>query len=496
MRNFSLSAAARCLFFGVVAPLAASLAGAADFEFYGRSGDAIELNFGALPGTPTGASYSTLTLGGSFTGHTTLTSTDLQQGAFASDGRLWVFADPARNTAPLGDTDPASRGFQGRLEGSLNVNGVPMTFAVNVVPGHTGAGTGSVQQAGESDSSAPNRLNVAQQQHRLRYLGFRQNAFQLLPTVDGLFGTNTDAAVRTFQAAFISGTSVNATQNSVDGIVGPNTAGWLNAANAPTWDELVDPDPQSYPPAFSVSSMIGDFDILPSFDPGGGGRTGLTPQIERFGTSWSIELFTQGSALAKSRTGITQLMNGMSTLDGYDSSAFHSTHRAGMDIDIHVDYPSQVLGNGVVNAAEQGVIDTAVAYLDAGLAGEADTGRVARFITSNSDIRNGILAARPGTSVFLDTSNGHLNHLHIDAAPPARVTGLANLAGDFNLDDRVDLADYTAWRDGLDRVYTASDYSSWVFNFGTTRLGAAVAVPEPCAAALLLSGFMLRRRSS
>ncbi|MEO1496362.1 MAG: peptidoglycan-binding domain-containing protein [Planctomycetota bacterium] len=468
-----------------LALLATRPAQAVDFQFYGRSGDAIELDFGALPGTSSGAIYTAVSLDSSSSGHTALTSTQLGQGGFSLDGRLWVFANPARNTPSLGDTDPDARGFQGRIEGSITVNGQPRTFAVNVVPGYTGAGPGAVMQDIECRTCANNNeLHVAQQQQRLRYLGFRQSSGNALPSVDGNFGINTESALKTFQAAFLSGGNVNATQNNADGVVGPNTAGWLNAANAPTWDELFDPDPQSG--FFSVGNMIGDFDILPSCDPGTGcRRSGATPQVERWGTDWTIDLFEEGSALAKQRTNITQLMNGMSTLDGYESAAFHSTHRAGMDIDIHVDQSAQQVGNGVINAAEQGVIDTAVAFIDAGAAGGPERGSLARFITSNSDIRNGILAQRPGTSLFLDTGGGHFNHLHIDVAPPAQVAGIANLAGDFNLDGRVDLADYTVWRDGRFVTFLDDQYATWAGNFGADQ-AAAVAVPEPGAAALLV----------
>ncbi|TWU00387.1 hypothetical protein Pla108_13360 [Botrimarina colliarenosi] len=69
------------------------------------------------------------------------------------------------------------------------------------------------------------------------------------------------------------------------------------------------------------------------------------------------------------------------------------------------------------------------------------------------------------------------------------VVGLG-LAGDFNVDGRVDAADYTVWRDGLGTTYTASDYTTWKNNYGATNVpSVSVSVPEP--AALLLLGFAL-----
>ncbi|MEQ8849500.1 peptidoglycan-binding domain-containing protein [Botrimarina sp.] len=468
-----------------------SAAAAADFDFYGRSGDAILLDFGSLPGVPAGATFSGLALD-NFFGHAALSSDDLDQGDFASGGRLWVLANPDFDRPDLGDSDPTARGFQGKLTGSVRVSGETKTFSVTVQPGFTGAGPGAVEQSLERlGRAANNPLYVAQQQQRLRYLGFARRGGGPV-TVNGDLGATTDEALRTFQAAVVGG--VNTRQSDVDGIVGPNTAAWLNAANAPTWDELIDPDPQPYPPAFSVERMIGDFDLLPSFDSDGSGRTGRTPQIERFGTSWAIELMEAGSAAAKAATGVTQLMNGMSTRDGYGSAAYHGTHRAGMDIDLHVDYPTHNFGDGAISAAEQGVIDTAVAFVDAGAAGGPERGGVARFITSNRDILDGVRAARPGTSLYYDDSGGHRNHLHVDVAPPERLAGLANLPGDFNLDGSVDAADYTVWRDGLGATLTGDAHALWAGAYGAAAGAAAVPEPTGLAVAATLAALLVSAR--
>ncbi|TWT86166.1 putative peptidoglycan binding domain protein [Pseudobythopirellula maris] len=446
---------------------------AADFDFYGRSGDAIEIDLGSLPGVAPGATFSDLVVLGRRERHEALTSSDLSQGDFASDGRFWLAPNPDASS----DADPATRGYQGVVSGSLKINGVATTFEVNVRPGSTGAGAGSVGQSLEGLGRTNNPLYVAQQQQRLRYLGYVEDGGSALG-VDGVFDDGTDEALRTFQAAFTAG--VNTTQANVDGIIGPNTAGWLNAVNAPAWVELVDPDPQT-PGSFSVARMIGDFDILPARDPGTGVRSGLTPQSERFGTDWAIDLFTAGAVAAKADTGRTQLMNAMSTDDGYGSAGAHSTHRVGMDIDLHVDSSTWDYGNGVVDAEEQKVIDHAIAFIQAGRERNDYRGSVSRILTSNDDILDGINAFAPGTAVF-DSSGVHLNHLHVDIYRPTRVAGLASLAGDFNFDDVVDAADFTVWRDGLGVIYDASDYDLWVANFGVARgASVALAVPEPSA---------------
>jgi peptidoglycan hydrolase-like protein with peptidoglycan-binding domain len=463
----------RCLACAVLAALVITpSAGAVDFSFYGRSGDAIEINLAALPGVPAGSSFSGLNTSG-FAGHTVLMSDTLTAQAFSNSGRFWVIANPARNTPALGDVNVTARGFQGTLSGSVLVGGVARSFSVTVRPGYTGSGAGSVGQSSERIGDATNNpLFVAQQQQRLRYLGFvRQGGAAI--AVDGQFGPATDEATRTFQGTFVGG--FNTTQADVDGIIGPNTAGWLNAKNAPTWDELVDPDPQ---PAgtFSISRMIGAFDIYPGRDPGTGARTGNTPQPERFGTSWTIDLIKKGSAVAKAATGRTQRINAMSMADGYGSAAAHNTHRVGMDIDLGTDSSTWNGGNGAVSSEEQKVISHALGFVNAGA-----SGRAIRFITSNQDIYDGIHAGSPSTALYFDTSGGHENHLHIDVGPPTRVTGVANLPGDFNLDDVVDAGDFLVWQAGLGMTYRSSDYNLWRANFG--RQSAAIwAVPEPATA--------------
>jgi hypothetical protein len=468
----------------------AVVASAADFNFFGRSGDAIEVNLAALPGISPGTTFSGLDIGG-FAGHTVLTSDTLSGQSFANAGRLWVFANPARNTPAAGDTDPAARGFQGTLSGSLLVNGIEKTFNVTVRPGYTGSGAGSVGQSLERiNRPANNPLYVAQQQQRLRYLGFVRQGGAAVP-ISGTFDASTDEATRTFQAAFLGG--YNTTQADADGIIGPITAGWLNAANAPAWDELIDPDPQR-PGSFSTATMIGNFDIYPGPDPGTGNRTGLTPQPERFATSWTNDLISDGSALAKAETGRTQRINALSRSDGYSSSCCHNTHRVGMDIDLYTNSSTWTFGNGVRDAEEQIVINHASAFIRAGA-----TGRVIRMITSNDDIYDGIAALNPTTALYYDTSGGHQNHLHIDVGPPAQIAGLADLAGDFDLNDVVDASDFILWRRGLGTMYTEAQYNAWRANFGRARAGEGsagsqslgVGIPEPAGGILLLSAMLV-----
>jgi hypothetical protein len=436
----------------ILAALLASSAHAVDFGFFGRSGDAIEINFATLPGISAGSTFSALNLAG-FAGHTVLTSDLLANQPLESSGRFWVFPDPARNTRALGDAN-AARGFQGTLSGSLLVNGATKTFSVTVQPGYTGSGLGSVGQSSEAlGRAANNPLYVAQQQQRLRYLGFVSEGGAPV-AVNGNFGAGADSALRTFQGAFIGG--VNTTQANADGIIGPTTAGWLNAQNAPIFQEIT---PTA---AYTVSAVS-----------------------ERFATSWTLDLIAKGSINAKAATGITQRVTALSTADGYGSSAIHSTHRVGTDIDLATNSSTHNWGNGVTSTDEANVIKHAVAFVDA-----AASGRVIRFITSNQDIFDGIQAARPSVSLYYDTSGGHQDHLHIDVGPPTRIAGRANLAGDFNLDDAVNSQDLAVWQQYAGANFTGNDFLTWQRRFGTsqsTPLAEATAqsVPEPNALSLL-----------
>jgi hypothetical protein len=326
-----------------------------------------------------------------------------------------------------------------------------------VQPSYTGSGAGSVGQSLESQGRAANNpLYVAQQQQRLRYFGFVAEGGAPL-TIDADFGPATNSALKTFQGAFTGG--INTTQANVDGIVAPNTAGWLNAQTAPIFQEIA---PTS---AFTVSAVS-----------------------ERFATNWTIDLINKGSVKAKAATGITQRVTALSTVDGYGSSAWHSTHRVGTDIDLATNSSTHNWGNGVTSTDEANVVKHAVAFVDA-----AASGRVIRFITSNQDIFDGIKAAHPSVSLYYDASGGHQDHLHIDVGPPTRIAGRANLAGDFNLDDAVNVADLAVWNEYAGANYTGSDFLAWQRNFGTSQISslaeaAAVSIPEPGALLLLAIG--------
>ncbi len=85
------------------------------------------------------------------------------------------------------------------------------------------------------------------------------------------------------------------------------------------------------------------------------------------------------------------------------------------------------------------------------------------------------------------------------------------MAGDYNGNGVVDMADYVLWRNGgplqndvnTPGVVDASDYTYWRSRFGATSgsgsgLGSGSAVPEPTCIAMLIigiAGVTLQRRN-
>jgi hypothetical protein len=91
--------------------------------------------------------------------------------------------------------------------------------------------------------------------------------------------------------------------------------------------------------------------------------------------------------------------------------------------------------------------------------------------------------------------------LYSPTAVILKIVGMIQVAGDFNLDGIVDMADYITWRRGLGTTYTAADYDVWLANYGQVAtygsgaLSSAPAVPEPAtfASALLAAICCFRR---
>ncbi|QDU54835.1 dockerin type I repeat-containing protein [Aeoliella mucimassa] len=112
------------------------------------------------------------------------------------------------------------------------------------------------------------------------------------------------------------------------------------------------------------------------------------------------------------------------------------------------------------------------------------------------------------TSIFLDQDlpeppEGELGQFIAANMVAANLEAPARTHGDFNGDGKVDLADYTVWRDSLgseleyeadandDGMIDSDDYSVWRTNYGrgiADNAAAVNAVPEPSALAMVLLG--------
>ena len=110
------------------------------------------------------------------------------------------------------------------------------------------------------------------------------------------------------------------------------------------------------------------------------------------------------------------------------------------------------------------------------------------------------LATSDGRGSFLVNygpgSTFNPNHIVLSAFQTAA------LPGDFNLDGKVDAADYVKWRKGLGTNYTPAHFNIWRAHFGQTAgsssgASANAAVPEPATFLLLMfgvAGWCLQRR--
>jgi hypothetical protein len=92
---------------------------------------------------------------------------------------------------------------------------------------------------------------------------------------------------------------------------------------------------------------------------------------------------------------------------------------------------------------------------------------------------------------MLDLVRSHFGDLQENVSWTFTLTA-AVLAGDFDANWIVDIADYVKWRNGLGTTYTAADYDKWRTHFGeTTGNGSSVAsvrVPEPGSGVLFVVG--------
>ncbi|MEA2735421.1 MAG: hypothetical protein QOE14_1872 [Humisphaera sp.] len=243
--------------------------------------------------------------------------------------------------------------------------------------------SGSVGSGGTNNPS-----DVRQVQQRLRDLNFRAQGGALL-VVDGAVGPATISCIKLYQAAIDA--EGDGDPDLKDGRVDPGgfTHAWLNATNSPRWVKLLDPD-----------GAGGQFDIYRG-----------TAQEEVWGTNWSVDMIKEACAASAG----TEIITAISTIDGFGSAAWHSTHQAGMDVDVNIDAAGRVVGSGALTVGEQRVIDDMKAFRNA-----APPAFITNIWVGYQRIVNGF-NSQTGTSLaHLDSGNVHDTHFHVDIKPATR----------------------------------------------------------------------------
>ncbi len=390
--------------------LAVATQASASVEVYGRSGDVIRVDLKAGHG---GQSFELPPVVRS--GYRVLTSDELEGLPFSETGRFYVVPDV--ETAPRRSTDSvADRGFRGDLAIPVVIDGVAHDVSVTVRSGYTFDGALTVP----GDGSV---VSVAAAQQRLNYLGYQASNNSTL-TVDGGLGSLTRSAVRLFQAVITPSGEIN--PGGFSGNLDANTVAWLNSHGAPEWVNLVDPDP----PGVGGQRGGGSVPVYPS---GVRGNFDIwTVTQERYGSSWSVETI---HAASEALPGMH--INTMSRRNGTDSICCHSTHQAGLDIDVDIPNSAKNFGNGVLSAGELEAVRIMRAFYE----NTPADARVWRIIFSNLDVRDEF-NRQTGTNIAVGDSSGvHLSHLHIDLSRTRPGAGPGVSAADLNLDDSLDVED-------------------------------------------------------
>lgn len=135
-------------------------------------------------------------------------------------------------------------------------------------------------------------------------------------------------------------------------------------------------------------------------------------------------------------------------------------------------------------------------------AGGSDAGVLSESFLLSSSVVSGGDALSIGGVIDLNGDEGLLDFEYRDASTGSVLSGDVVvgelLDGDFNLDGKVDAADYTVFRDNASGLFVPADYTVWRNNYGATTASVdSISVPEPNSLLMLASliGAALHRRT-
>ena len=477
-----------------------------DFTYDNNGGNDTQLN-----GT-SGASTTTLMADNpviTVTGDTIVngsksSGTFIFAGDIVDDGNIRGFTKSGPGTLTLGSKGNSYRGETTIQQGALNVR--YQTNASNIGFSRIGDGTGRVNLSGGTLSyngsahtsgtpavtdqprhfTVDNPIRVTADS-TIAYASVTNN---LTDAIDNANGAGPDGVVFEF------------TSNTVD-----TTGGTLTLRHNGLSQGL------TYRPTFSGSGFSYTGPVVLT---GAGTRKTVLQSSNTSGTqTWSGAISGNGSFRRVASGGETDFsgantFSGGTIVDGGTLAVSGSNATFGGG-DVTVNAGSAAISSDVLDA----ILDTAKLTLLGGGGAGADTGFISLATGINERVGTLVLGATTEPNgTYGAPGSGATHTVGLDdyfSGLGIITVGPASLAGDYNLDGKVDAADYVAWRMGNSpNPNTIGDYNTWRANFGTgagagSSLLGGGAVPEPgtlslvvfaASSVLVTSSSVCRRRKS
>jgi autotransporter-associated beta strand protein len=233
------------------------------------------------------------------------------------------------------------------------------------------------------------------------------------------------------------------------------------------------------------------------------------------GTTVSAGTLLVNSAIGSATGSGAVTVNALATLGGTGTITGNVTNNGIVAPGINVNqlslsgtYTQGAVAKLAIDLASTANYDKLIVGGAATLAGSLDVTLTNGFVPQSGNSFTLLTASGLGGTQFTTTNlpmlTGGLSWNVAYSATAVTLSVNGALAGDYNLDAKVDAADYVVWRNGLGTTFQQSDYDVWKTNFGKpdTGTGGATssgAVPEPaglCLLALSSIALLSTRRSA